>query len=386
LLDINAKKCTALATVPAVLLLSLALAACGGSGTSSGSPSATNAASSGASASSGAGTSGSPSASGSSAGKSSSGTSATSGFIPATAAEREQSRLKQKQQQDRVRKALEVAASVKGASLPSGVLARVDGTPVTEAAYNQAIRATATASLQPLVTNPSDYSACISVLKARTELAVKVARERHQVGEGAPAKSEAELKEECEQHYKQLQASALSGLITRLQTQLQAKEVGASLNQTELGKQVASTEQRLRTIAKDPAATASAYSETPEYTEAAVRELLGEQLLQDAIVEKVNAKFTRHVSKGQVEQYFDRHKQLYAAKNTSAHLTPVIQRTIEQSLSVSGEGQGQEKYNERAKAKLKAETECATGHVVAVCSEYTPPDFPALDRGGPVKR
>lgn len=373
-----------------------------------------------------------------------------------------------------MRKALEVAASVKGASLPSGVLARVDGTPVTEAAYNQAIRATATASLLPLVADPSNYGACISVLKARTELAVKVARERHQVGEQAPAKSEAELNEECEQHYKQLQASALSGLITRLQTQLQAKEVGASLNQTELGKQVASTEQRLRTIANDPAATASAYSETPRYTEAAVREILGEQQLQDAVVEKVNAKFRKHVTKGQVERYFDQHKQSYAvsqpesrsivlasspskstagalagqhssgglqaaakkqglkasstpiacgkgnetgsplfaavcsaklhtvtgpvswnkayyvfeltsvtpAKSTSAQLTPVIARTIEQSLTTDrGEIQAQQKYNEHAKAKLKAETLCATGHIVTACSEYTPPDFAVLQRG-----
>ena len=68
------------------------------------------------------------------------------------------------------------------------------------------------------------------------------------------------------------------------------------------------------------------------------------------------------------------------AKNTPARLTPVLERTIEQSLSVRGEGQGQEKFNEQAKAKLKAETECATGHVVGVCSEYKAPDLRAITK------
>lgn len=394
------------------------------------------------------------------------------GFVPASARERDQSRLSQKHQQAKVRKALEVAASVKGASLPNGVLAKVDGTPITVAAYNQELQATVTPAVQPLIANPSDYSACTSVLKARAELVAKTAKERHQVGEQAPAKSESELEEECQQRYKQLQQSALSGLITRLQTQIQAKELGATVNQAELAKQVTRSMQTLKAIEKSPRATVSAFSETPKYTEAAVREIYTQQQLQDAIIEKVNAKFTKHVSKAQVQKYFSEHKQLYAdsepesrhivltssaskstaesaakqhgsgglqatakkqglktsstpigcsktgqtgsplfaavclaklhtvtgpvtwnkayyvfeltsitpAKNTPARLTPVLERTIEQSLSVRGEGQGQEKFNEQAKAKLKAETECATGHVVGVCSEYKAPDLRAITK------
>lgn len=239
--------------------------------------------------------------------------------------------------------------SAKPAQLSSGTVATVAGTPITTAAYTHWLSVSAPATVKPLIANASDYSGCIAAIKsreARTEKLIKKeeenfakkskgrAKESGLLSRERKPKTEAQGRQQCKLLYKAFKQQAASTLIRRLQTQVQAKELGIDVSEAEVAKAVRAREASQKALAKNPRSR-EFLAEVARYTGADLKEMVTSQLLESQIYKKAREKFTK-------------------------------------TGSISQE-QGTLKYNEEARAKLKAQTECAAGYVVALCKEYAAP-------------
>jgi len=215
----------------------------------------------------------------------------------------------------------------KPAHLASGIVAKVDGTAITTAAYNHSLRLIAQPAIESLIANPSNYSACTAALKAREEQSEKLIKSEEEefakrskgrakltgrLREHRKARTAAQLKEQCEIQYTDVKQQALNSLIGRVQTQLEAKELGVSVNENEVAKLLKLRETNQRAIAKNTHGKAVGLAPTPTYSAADLREMVTSQVLETQIQAKLREKFAKPLSQSELEKYFNAHKQLYA--------------------------------------------------------------------------
>jgi PPIC-type PPIASE domain len=215
----------------------------------------------------------------------------------------------------------------KPAHLASGIVAKVDGTSITTAAYNHSLQLVAQPTVKPLIANPSDYSACTSALKAReaqTEKLIKSeeeeaakrskgrAKEAGRLREHRKPRTAAQLKEQCELQYKSVKQQALNSLIRRVQSELEAKELGVSVNESEVAKLVKTREASQKAIAKNSRGKALGLAQIPAYSAADLKEMVTSEVLETQIQSKLREKFAKPISQSGLEKYFNEHKQLYA--------------------------------------------------------------------------
>lgn len=200
----------------------------------------------------------------------------------------------------------EAATSSKPAHLPSGTVARVNGTPITIAAYKHQLLLGAPATVKPLIANASDYSACVAAVKSREERTEKLIK-------GRKPKTDALRKQQCELQYKAAKQQAVSSLIRRAWTQAQAKELGVSVSESEIAKQLEVREASRKALAKS-ARSREFLAEAPRYTGTDLKEMITSELLEEKINTKIREKFVRpgSVSQSKLEKYFNEHKQAYA--------------------------------------------------------------------------
>jgi hypothetical protein len=218
------------------------------------------------------------------------------------------------------------ASEAKPAHLASGIVAKVDGTTITKAAYNHSLQLVAQPTVKPLIANPSDYSACTSALKAReaqTEKLIKSeeaeaakrskgrAKEAGRLREHRKPKTAAQLKEQCELQYKSIKQEALNSLIRRVQTELEAKELGVSVNESEVAKLLKTREANQKAIAKNSRGKALGLAQVPAYSAADLKEMVTSEVLETQIQAKLRTKFAKPISQSELEKYFNAHKRLY---------------------------------------------------------------------------
>lgn len=238
----------------------------------------------------------------------------------------------------------EASRTSKPAKLPSGTVARVDGIPITLAAYTHQLQINAQGPVKPLISGASDYPACVAALKSReerTEKLIKAQEEKYAKrfkGRKSPGFAQrrkpvgsTQRKRQCEQLYKFAKQQAVSSLIRQTWTQAQAKELGVSVSESEVASQVKTRESSQKALAKNPRLSAFALSEVPHYTKAELMEVVKNQLLQSKVFMKIREKF---VKPGSVSQ---------------------------------GQEQGMFKYNEEIRIKQREKTECAAGYLTPLC-------------------
>jgi hypothetical protein len=203
----------------------------------------------------------------------------------------------------------------------------VNGTPITTVAYSHQLQVSASATVKPLIANPSDYSGCIAAVKSREERNQKLIKESEEryakrlKGRKAPglypgnrkATTEAQRKQQCELQYKAQKQQAVSTLIRRAWTEAQAKELGVSVNENEVAKQVKTREESQKRLAKSSRYSEFAGAEA-NYSKAVLMEMVKSEVLETQINTKIREKFTKtgSISQGQMEKYFNEHKQAYA--------------------------------------------------------------------------
>jgi PPIC-type PPIASE domain len=220
----------------------------------------------------------------------------------------------------------EASRSSKPAHLPSGTIASVNGTPISTAAYKHQLQIGASAAVKPLIANASDYSACTAAVKAREERTRKlVAAQEEKYAKRFPKRNssapfvqrrkttDAQRKQQCEFQYKAAKQQALSSLIRRVWTDAQAKELGVSVSESEVTKQLKVREASQKALAKS-ARSREFLAEAPRYTGTDLKEMVTSQLLEGRINTKIREKFTTSgsVSQSRLEKYFNEHKQAYA--------------------------------------------------------------------------
>jgi hypothetical protein len=225
-------------------------------------------------------------------------------------------------------------------------VAKVDGIPITLAAYTHQLQISAQGPVKPLISGASDYPACVAVLKSREERTEKLIKAQEEkfakkskerakgsglLAQGRKPKTDALRKRQCEQLYKFAKQQAVSSLIRQTWTQAQAKELGVSVSESEVEKQVKTRESSQKALAKNPRVSAFALAEVPHYNKAELMEVVKNQLLQSKVFTKIREKF---VKPGSVSQ---------------------------------GQEQGMFKYNEEIRIKQREKTECAAGYLTPLC-------------------
>jgi hypothetical protein len=240
----------------------------------------------------------------------------------------------------------ETPGSGKPAQLPNGMIARVNDTPITTASYQHWLGIAAPPSVKPLITNPSDYSACAAAVKSREARSQQLMRTREEQlaklhkghSQLLPARShsrttDAQRKQQCEELFKEVKHEALSTLIQRLWTQAQASELGVKASDSEVMQRLKSRKEEQARIAKNRSSTEGLFaSEMPHYSEADMAETIKGQLLETQVYKTIRERFAKvaSVSQGKLEKYFNEHKQIYARPEQRS---VVIAQTKSQSVA-----------------------------------------------------
>ncbi len=241
------------------------------------------------------------------------------------------------------RRRSEALRASKPALLPSGTVAKVDGIPITIAAYTHQLQMGARGPVKPLIASASDYPACVAVLKSREERSRKLAQAEEEkyakrfkgrkspgFVQGRKQVGSTQRKRQCEQLYKFAKQQAVSSLIRQTWTQAQAKELGVSVSESEVEKQVKTRESSQKAFAKT-ARSREFLAEIPHYNRAELMEVVKNQLLQSKVFTKIREKFVKPSSPSQ------------------------------------GQEQGMFKYNEEIRIKQREKTECAAGYLTPLC-------------------
>jgi PPIC-type PPIASE domain len=222
----------------------------------------------------------------------------------------------------------EASRASKPAKLPSGTVAKVDGIPITIAAYTHQLQISAPATIKPLIANASDFSACVAAVKSREERTEKLIKAQEEkfakkskerakgsglLAQGRKSRTDALRKQQCESQYKAAKQQAVSSLIRQAWTQAQAKELGVSVSESEVASQVKTRESSQKAVAKN-ARSREFLAEAPHYNRAELMEVVKNQLLQSKVFTKIREKFVKpgSVSQEKLEKYFNEHKQAYA--------------------------------------------------------------------------
>jgi hypothetical protein len=223
-------------------------------------------------------------------------------------------------------KAIAAAEASAPSHLSGEAVAIVNGAPITKATYDHWLEVSAPATVKPLIANSSDYSGCISALKSREQAQQKLIKESEEryakslKGRKAPAsalgarkaRTDSQYKEQCEEQYKSERLQAIRTLINQAWTQGQAKELGVSVSEAEVAKQVKTREESQKKLAKESRYAEFAGAEAG-YSKADLKEVVSNELLQERVAAKVREQSVKpgSLSQEKLEKYFNEHKQLY---------------------------------------------------------------------------
>lgn len=221
------------------------------------------------------------------------------------------------------------------AHVPSGIVATVNGTAITTAAYNQALQASAPPEIRPLLADPRAYGACVTVERAAeqrwrfNEEHISPAKERaikeleatvgRSVRSPAPKrKSDAQLKQQCERQLEDQKLAALRSVIHSAWMEGQAKELGITVSESEVAPEV-----KARLISQNAVARSSklAAQFLPRDTEAEVRRSVRDGLLYARIYDTVKLLKRPAVSPAQAKKYYEENTQKYLVPEGRTVLT-----------------------------------------------------------------
>ncbi|HST33661.1 MAG TPA: peptidyl-prolyl cis-trans isomerase [Solirubrobacteraceae bacterium] len=123
-------------------------------------------------------------------------------------------------------------------SAPGGIVARVGPYAITQAAYEHAFAAEVDAEgpATRVVPVPPDFSACVSHMKAAAATSIEA-------GAATPTSAGA-LKQECQKKYETLRETVLNRLITNVWVIGGGKELGLTVGEGEIQKNIAEFKQR----------------------------------------------------------------------------------------------------------------------------------------------
>lgn len=129
--------------------------------------------------------------------------------------------------------------------------------------------------------------------------------------QGANLYPKRRLKSQCEEQYKSVKEQAARTLIMRTWSEIKAKELGVSLNESEVASRLKTREENQKRLAKE-----ARYSEFAgaNYSKADLAEMVKSEVLETQINAKVREKFAKpgSLSQEKLEKYFNEHKQLYS--------------------------------------------------------------------------
>jgi foldase protein PrsA len=240
-----------------------------------------------------------------------------------------------------------------GGGVPGDAVAQVEGQSVSKATFQHwlGIVAASTSTLaetkpsKPVTPEPPAYTACIAHLK---EIEPKPAK-------GQKPKTEAELKTQCEQQYKELLQQALGFLISYDWVEKEAAALGVKIGDHEVVK-------HLNELKKQEYPKEAEFQKFLERTKYTVSDLLLRvklQMLSQKIEEKVT-KSGKNVSDADVEKYYNEHKSQYGQPERR-DLRVVLTKTEAQAKQAKSEIESGKSFASVAKSKSIEPTSKAAG-------------------------
>jgi foldase protein PrsA len=201
-----------------------------------------------------------------------------------------------------------VGLSACGGGIQSDAVVQVNGTPLTKAAFNHWLAVAASSSAggataKPVIPEPPDYKTCIARLKAAEPAPAK----------GQQAKTEAEIKTECEQQYKALQQEVLDFLISSQWVLGEASSLGVKVTDAEVHKEF----EKIKKTQFPKAAEFEKFLSTSGQTVSDLLLRVKLNLLSQKIQKKIVAEKGK-VTQAQITKYYNENKSHYGTPEKRA--------------------------------------------------------------------
>ncbi len=182
--------------------------------------------------------------------------------------------------------------------IPGDAVVQVDSKPITRTTFNHWLAVAAASSAQapgakPVLPVPPDYTACIAHLQSIAPKPVK--------GQAAPTK--AQLKSQCEQQYKSLQAEVLGFLISSEWVLGEAAHLGVKVTDAEVKKQF----EQIKTQQFPKPAEFQKFLASSGQTVSDLLLRVKLNLLSAKIQQKIAKKKT-NITQAQIEKYYNENK------------------------------------------------------------------------------
>jgi foldase protein PrsA len=230
-------------------------------------------------------------------------------------------------------------AACGGGGIPTGAVAEVDGKPITKATFGHWMNIALTSSSsedKSAAPQPPDFSACIAHLRSVEPKPAK----------GQKAKTEAQLKTECERQYKALQEQVIGFLISSQWVIEEAKSLGVHLSDAEVKKE----------LVKEKNAQFPESAEFEKFLKTSgntVSDLLLTIKAEHLLPQKIEANVIKDkgkVTQAQVEKYFKGHPSQFGTEE-KRDVRIVLRKTEAQAKQAKQEIASGKSFASVAKAK-----------------------------------
>lgn len=329
----------------------------------------------------------------------------------------------------------QASAPRKAAHPPSGTIAKVNGVVITTAAYEQWLSKAISAPVRSMLSDPAG---CPAAMKQKEELSEKAEQKAEKegksfrIGPKSPQpKTQAQFKTLCERQAAEVKLQGARFLIRNAQTLIQARELGVSVDESQLAKESSKwtlVQNQIRTKVEHRFGKTTAPSQT------ALQKYFNEHKQIFAKPETRSLAYVETPSKSVAEAIASTHRSgglataaakqsltvtptiahcgesaasngghvppIYAAicsaktgvttgpikmpskyfvievKSVSSAVKPSFDKAkerVKQELFISTKGREESKYFTEVRRRLKDRTECAAGYVVELCKEYVRP-------------
>jgi hypothetical protein len=271
------------------------------------------------------------------------------------------------------------------------VAARVDGTPITLDAINHALAASVTGPTKSLLANASAYGPCIAAFKkseresekfrklqrAREEKALRAqlsaeeqaARKRKddarlrelrkrglkgeapELFERRRPVTDAQREQNCQSSYKNEREQTLRNLIMQIWNEREAHELGISVSENDVAKQVLEDEAQQGSGAKG----SHALEQRPHRSEAELRTNAKYSLLDQRIRQSIEYRVSS--SQSELEKYYDAHKQGYwEPESRTVVLAHIASRSAAEAIAKDRGSGGLAAAAQKHTVKVSSET------------------------------
>jgi foldase protein PrsA len=255
-----------------------------------------------------------------------------------------------------------------GGGVPSGSVAKVDETAITNAAFQHwlgvaSTSATAAQVGAPGTPVPPHYTSCIAKLKEIDEKEIK--------GLKTKPLTEAQLKQECETRYKNYVQEVLGFLISAQWVINEANSMGVKVSDEEVHKQ-------FEKIKNSQFPTQAEFQKFLKSSGQTVSDLLLRvklNLLSSKIQQKIS-KQKANVTQAQVEKYYNENKSRYGTPE-KRNVEEILTKTEANAQQAKKEIESGKSFAEVAKAKSVDNTTKNNGGLIAGLTKGT--QAPALD-------